>query len=279
MTSAVPPSNDSVARPGHRLRAAREAAGLDVAEVARRLHMPIRVVESLESDDGGRLGGEVFARGQLRAYAKLLGVPESEVLPPEAGAPIRPVELVPRTYTSPLRHLAEQVSRRAVYVVITALIAVPVWMAARPHLALPQQQGVALDVRPARTAPAPAGDSPAAVAAPRPQAQERQPPVMASMAPRLPPQAEAQPALSLVVSGGDSWVQVSAPDGRQIEEVVLRDGERRDYGAGEVGRVVLGNAGAVEVRHHGAVQDLAPHRRANVARFAVSSDGSPAAAD
>lgn len=264
-------------RPGERLRAAREAAGLDLAEVAARLRMPVRVVESLEADDGGRLGGAVFARGQLRSYARLLGVPEDAVLPDGAGAQVRPVELVPRTYTSPLRRFAEQASRRAVYVVITALIAVPVWMAARPHLNPPVDDGVALDVRPpvAGGVDAGAGRRAPAVAAGPPSTA----PFVASMAPRLAPPAQSQPALSLRLVDGDSWVQVTAPDGRPIEEALLREGDERSYAPGEVGRVVLGNAGAVEVRHRGVVHDLAPHRRANVARFAVSSEGSPAVAE
>ena len=276
MTSPSHPSNDAGARPGQRLRAAREAAGLGISEVAARLRMPVRVVESLEADDGVRLGGEVFARGQLRSYARLLGLPFESVAAGEAAAMVRPSELKPRTYTSPLRRFADHASRRLVYVVITALIAVPVWMAARPHLSVPVQEGVALDVGPAATSPQPPQPRPAAAAEAARNGAPLQPgPVMASMAPRL----AQEPALSLHVSGGDSWVQVSARDGRPVEEAVLRDGESRSYAAGEVGRVVLGNAGVVEVRHRGQVQDLAPHRRANVARFAVSSDGSPAAAD
>jgi cytoskeleton protein RodZ len=38
--------------------------------------------------------------------------------------------------------------------------------------------------------------------------------------------------------------------------------------------VVLGNASAVEVQQAGSTVDIAPYRRANVARFTVSSDGS-----
>jgi cytoskeleton protein RodZ len=41
---------------------------------------------------------------------------------------------------------------------------------------------------------------------------------------------------------------------------------------------MLGNASAVEVQQRGATLDLAPYRKANVARFAVSSDGSVVAA-
>ena len=39
-------------------------------------------------------------------------------------------------------------------------------------------------------------------------------------------------------------------------------------------RLVLGNAAAVEVQQAGSTVDLTPYKRANVARFTVSSDGS-----
>ena len=52
---------------GARLRKAREAAGLTQADVASRLKMPVRVVDSLESEDWSRLGAPVFVRGQLRS--------------------------------------------------------------------------------------------------------------------------------------------------------------------------------------------------------------------
>ena len=53
-----------------------------------------------------------------------------------------------------------------------------------------------------------------------------------------------------------------------------RPGEERSYRNGQVGRVVLGNASAVEVQQAGSTVDIAPYKRANVARFTVSSDGS-----
>ncbi|RBC16655.1 DUF4115 domain-containing protein, partial [Xanthomonas oryzae pv. oryzae] len=49
---------------------------------------------------------------------------------------------------------------------------------------------------------------------------------------------------------------------------------RRTYSPGQVGRIVLGNASAVEVQQGGSIVDVRPFQRANVARFAVSSDGS-----
>jgi len=59
---------------GARLRLGREAAGLTQEEVSARLKMPVRVIRVLESDDWSPLGAPVFVRGQLRSYARLLGL-------------------------------------------------------------------------------------------------------------------------------------------------------------------------------------------------------------
>jgi cytoskeleton protein RodZ len=73
---------------------------------------------------------------------------------------------------------------------------------------------------------------------------------------------------------GDSWVQIIGPDGSTVEKGLLKTGEERSFRNGQVGRVVLGNAAAVEVQQAGSTVDMTPYKRANVARFTVSSDGS-----
>ena len=100
---------------------------------------------------------------------------------------------------------------------------------------------------------------------------------MASLPQRAAKRDEPAPALSLRFSG-DSWVEIFDANGDVLERGLLEAGERRDYGKGEVGRVVIGNADAVEVRGSDSVQDLSAFQRANVARFTVSSDGSIAPA-
>lgn len=255
---------------GQRLRTAREAAGLSIQDVATRLRMPVRVVESLEAEDWSRLGAPVFVRGQLRSYGRLLGLATDVVHQASGVEPVRPVELKPRTYVPRMRIVAEQAARRLVYVVITAAIALPVWLATRPHLAPQDAVSASLD--------APIG-LPGEVAEPRGPT-----PLVASMAPVTPRKAVqpaavpvAVPALELQLSD-DSWVEVTAPDGQVLEQSLLRAGDVRGFAAGEVGAIVLGNASAVDVRANGVQQDLAPYLRANVARFTVSSDGSLAPA-
>jgi cytoskeleton protein RodZ len=259
---------------GRRLRDAREAAGLTLAEVSSRLKMPLRVVQSLEAEDWSRLGAPVFVRGQLRSYARLLGI---DATPVEAAAGVSVVEppvLVPRTYTSPLQRFAEHAARRAVYIVMTVAIAIPVWLATRPQMDLAAGDAAPLD--------APASSHPVHAATRRLPVRQAASgtagdgphPLVASIA-ALPPR-EA-PALALQFEG-DSWAQVIAPDGQLVEQALMHAGDRRSYAAGEVGAVVLGNAGAVRVSSRGREADLAPYLRANVARFTVSSDGSLAPA-
>lgn len=244
---------------GARLRAAREQAGLSLADVGNRLKVPARVVESLESENWARLGAPVFVRGQLRSYARLLGLPVDEVVQVPELAPVAATELKPRTYTPRMQRFAEQASRRAVYIVLTVAILVPVWVATRPQAERLAQQPAPLD------APA---DGVGRAGAP-PPAREREP-VRASLAPIPRPSA---PALSLQFEG-DSWVEIRGPDGRVLESGLLKAGDVRSFEAGEVGAIKLGNAPAVRVLHEGQVQDLSPYLRASVARFAVSSDGS-----
>jgi cytoskeleton protein RodZ len=250
---------------GRRLRNAREAAGLSIEDVATRLRMPVRVVESLEAEDWNRLGAPVYVRGQLRSYSRLLGLSTATMQAVVGVAPVEPVALVPRTYVPRMRIVAEQFAKRLVYVVITAAIALPVWLATRPHLATQGAESAPLDVPVASTV-----GQPGTPGAARP----RQPvPLVASMAPVAQRPSAAPAALELRLVD-DSWVEITGTDGRVIEHSLLRAGTTRSFVAGDVGGMVFGNAAAVELRRNGAAQDLAPFLRANVARFTVSSDGS-----
>lgn len=254
---------------GARLRQAREAAGLTREVVSARLKMPVRVIMALESEDGASLDAPVFVRGQLRSYARLLGLDIEAELTQAQVAVVTPPRLVSHTHVPRVRWVAEQLARRAIYIAVTAVIAVPVWMATSPHLV---NNGVALQSleMPAATD---AGVTAAAgrVATPAPRT-----PMVASFTsmPRTAASAAA-PGLSLTFNG-DSWVQVFALDGRALEQGMLAAGQSRRYAAGEVGRVVLGNSSAVSVEQDGKPVDLAPFSRANVARFTLSSDGSAA---
>jgi cytoskeleton protein RodZ len=254
---------------GVRLRKAREAAGLSQAEVAARLKMPVRVVQSLEEEDWSRLGAPVYVRGQLRSYSRLLGLTTAPMMVASGVAPVEPPVLTPRSFTPPVKRFAEQVARRFVYIVLTAAIAVPVWLATRPHLGTVAHDAAPLDMPTTSVGQVQSpGRATITHAAPRP--------LVASIAP-MPSRADTAPVLSLKMRG-DSWVQVYGDDGQLLEQGLLHAGDARSYPSDTVSRIVLGDATAVDVLRDGQPQDLAPFRRANVARFTVSSDGSLAPA-
>lgn len=272
---------DTAAGCGARLRQAREAAGLTLEAVGQQLRMPVQVVKSLEAEQWDRLGAPVFVRGQLKSYARLLKVDLGDVLDQAHIGPVVPPQLVSHTHTPRARRIAESLGRRALYVGITAVLAVPVWFATRGHFdsASTTPNTASLDVIPAAvpvagTAPA-AQATPVVTAAPStaPSA-----PYLASLTPVPRPTAAAPApagALSLQFKG-DSWVDIAAPDGSTVEKALIKSGETRTFSPGQVARMVLGNASAVEVQQAGTIIDLSPYQRANVARFTVSSDGSVA---
>lgn len=272
---------DTAAGCGARLRQAREAAGLTLEAVGQQLRMPVQVVKSLEAEQWDRLGAPVFVRGQLKSYARLLKVDLGDVLDQAHIGPVVPPQLVSHTHTPRARRIAESLGRRALYVGITAVLAVPVWFATRGHFdsASTTPNTASLDVIPAAVPVA--GTAPAAQAAPvATPAPSTAPsaPYLASLTPVPRPTAAAPApagALSLQFKG-DSWVDIAAPDGSTVEKALIKSGETRTFSPGQVARMVLGNASAVEVQQAGTIVDLSPYQRANVARFTVSSDGSVA---
>ena len=246
---------------GRRLKQAREAAGLALSDVSAVLHMPVHIVQALERDDFSRLGAAVFVRGQLRSYARMLKLDLDAAIDNALAAAPAPAALVSHNHTPRARRVFEQVTRRVAYIAITAAILVPVWLATKPHLS--------------NSMPVDTLDPVEAEAAQAPQAPSAGPtPVVASIA-TLRASAPVPPMLSLVFRG-DSWLEVVAPDGTTLERGLRVAGDRRTYAAGKVARVKFGNATAVQVMNRGTPVDMAAFSAENVARFAVSSDGSVA---
>ena len=241
---------------GERLKRAREAAGYDLGEAAGRMHLPVHTLEALESGDWDRLGPPVFVRGQARNYARMLGVCLDDEALPSPFTTTQIPSLVSHSHVPRYRHVAENLARRAVYVVLTVSLVVPIWLATRGH----GDQAPAI---------APLDVTPSQAASVEPAART---PMVASLAPIATP-AVADAPIDIRFNG-DSWVQLFGADGTVVEKGLLHAGDRRSLQADAVSRFVLGNAGAVDITVHGERVDLAPYTRANVARFTLSSDGS-----
>ncbi|MDN8599185.1 cytoskeleton protein RodZ [Citrobacter sp. S2-9] len=81
---------------GVRLRNAREQLGLSQQAVAERLCLKVSTVRDIEEDKAPADLASTFLRGYIRSYARLVHIPEEELLPGlEKQAPIRPGKVAP----------------------------------------------------------------------------------------------------------------------------------------------------------------------------------------
>lgn len=81
---------------GERLRQAREQLGLSQQAVAERLCLKMSTVRDIEEDNLSADLASTFVRGYIRSYAKLVRVPEEELLPMLAKqAPLKVAKVAP----------------------------------------------------------------------------------------------------------------------------------------------------------------------------------------
>ena len=123
--SAVLPSETPV---GQQLRQAREARGLDIAEIAQTLKLGARQVEALESGDWQGLPGHTFVRGFVRNYARLVQVDPAPLMAQLDRALEKPADILHVAETRPasMPQTGGRISRRdkLVIVVGAGLVAV-----------------------------------------------------------------------------------------------------------------------------------------------------------
>lgn len=265
---------------GVQLQQARQDKGLSLEQAAGQLHVPVHVIAALEQGQWEKLGAPVFIRGQLRSYARLLGMDAEPLMAPVAVEHLAPVALVSHASSGGLRRYADGLGRRLAYAGLALVVLVPMGLLARAYLQ-PQHAVASLDELPA-AAPAaadvaqlPAGpgvsSAPAVVDAAGDAGQAVAPATLA--APPLAPAASADGRLQLRFAG-DSWIDIAGPQGQVVEKALVGSGQQRSYELAQVSRVVLGNATQVQASIGGRAIDLTAMGRSNVARFTVSSDGS-----
>ncbi|HRQ66191.1 MAG TPA: DUF4115 domain-containing protein [Xanthomonadaceae bacterium] len=273
---------------GARLRHGREAMGLSLEEAGRKLRIPHQVVRRIENGDFAALGAPVFVRGYLRSYAHLIGMPESDV--DGAYEPVEEVPALVATGTVPAsRRLFERYARGSRYFVLTAITVVPILV-----LALGGHLGREARLEPLDTplsmngssnaAPEELSDAvvPIVYEGPQPRlvgVDADRVTVVASLLPaartiaRAPEPNQGPPALLSLRLTERSWVEVSVDGGERLEYGMIPAGSERSYPSGADLVVSIGNAEGARVYVNGEAVDLGAVRRANVARFRVSSDG------
>lgn len=238
MSIGNPPPED---RPsvGRALAQARHAAGLTVDEVSTSTRVRVPIVQAIEQDDFSRCGGDVYARGHIRALARAVGVdpePLVEQYVAEHGTAVMPAPVAPlyeaeRIRPEPRRPNWTAAMVAAIVVVIgfvgfTALSGgngdKPTAKATRPPTATattptttPEGNGL----------PKPPQPSDSAIAA-------------------APP---GKVTVKVSAEGGTSWIQATDGNGKQLFQDSLRKGQSRTWSDDEKIKLIVGNAGAVQL--------------------------------
>lgn len=237
-----PPEQDA----GPSLAAAREARGLTHAQAAEQLRIATALIAAMEEGRYQDLGPAVFARGHLRKYATLLGLPAEGLLADYDASNARVGEsslIPPASAHTPVR-TGKRADRRWLVWLLAALLVVVAagaggWLwktrfAPRPAAPVPLPAPI--------EEPAPAVGEPA-----------QQPPAAGqpgSTTGQEPKPAATTGGLKLEFSR-PCWLEVYDARGERLAYELAEPGAELSVGGQPPWRVVLGDAGAAHVSVHG----------------------------
>jgi cytoskeleton protein RodZ len=295
-------------RPGAQLRAAREAAGLSVDQVAQQLKLAPRQVRALEDENFADLPGRTFSRGFVRNYARLLGLDPEAMLQHLPDSALAPALGSPTLHSTgvmiaelPVAGSAKRSGSLSRWLIPLVLVACIVGAAgyewyrgggselmraggdARPASSVaPTTAAPARSTTPlpnplladaARAPAAPASEAPtstalSATSAAAPASPAAAPAAAPEPSTPTPPAAAADAPIQLAYAG-PSWTEIRDHSGQVlIARLVPSHGAEALNGAPPFD-IVIGNAQAVTLTYRGQQVDLAPFTRGNVARFSL----------
>jgi cytoskeleton protein RodZ len=210
---------------GGRFRAAREARGLSLSEVADQIRIRSVYLAAVEDESWSAIGAPVYIRGFIRTYARFLKLDPEEAVAafnrtqPQAAGPVAPVESAARTGAPPRR---TGLLLWIAGVVAVLLVAFVVYNEVTMHGERTAQAPGAIET------PAAGAEATLSPSAPVP----------------TPIPASAANSLALVLSA-PSWLRVTV-DGNVSMEGTFPAGTSKTF-HGKNALVRLGNAGGVEI--------------------------------
>jgi cytoskeleton protein RodZ len=281
------------AGPGARLRAAREAAGLSLDQVAQQLKLAPRQVKALEDESFGDLPGRTFSRGFVRNYARLLHLDAGDLLahlPDAAQAPALESPTLHSTGTMMAELPSSSVPKAGFGRWLIPLILIGCIVGAAAY---EWYRGGLSNIEPSRpvsgSADRRASDSAAATTPATPATATSSVTLSNPLASVLPPQPAASTPDSATVAAtaapasdaatdnaplvltyqGPSWTEIRDATGQLVISRLVAPGSVEPVKGRPPFDIVLGNAHVVTVTYRGKPVDLLPFTRQNVARFAL----------
>jgi cytoskeleton protein RodZ len=245
---------------GARLRAGRERTGLTQLQVAEKLHVDPKVVESLEAERFDALGAPVFVKGHLRHYAELIGEQPAQLVELYTGAnkPAAP-DLTKLPKAAPESDPSRLAVPALVVLIGFVLIGVVFWIARSlpdPSESSPPSTSRAVpipiepDVAPQIVSESPAVPAPAPTAAgapAKPGAAATGSPATAT--PAAP--AAGKPMEVTLRFAADSWVEVYDAKGERLYYDIGSADSQRTISGTPPFRVTFGNAPGVSLDVNG----------------------------
>jgi len=229
---------------GETLASARERAGLSVDQVSEATRIRQTIISAIEHDDFRLCGGDFYARGHVRSIAQVVGadpaplIAEFDASHDDAGQ--RSIEALQSETYAVKRHRGPNWTAAMAAVLVLVLGYGVFQLATRggdgggttPPQSQPQSTVTAShSPRPTATpSSTPTGDGPVAVA------------------------PKKGVAVKVALVSGRSWISVRDKSGAQLYQGVLEQGTRKTFSDKKLVRLVLGNAGAVQLTVNG--QDL-----------------------
>lgn len=236
---------------GAALAAAREASGQTIDDVSRATRIRGELLRNIERDDFSGCGGNVYARGHIRAIATHLGL--------DSAAMVAEFDEAHGVSTGPaardiFEHEVVAMPERTGpnWTAAMAVMAGVLLLVALVSLFNSDPTGSGVEARPVTTT------SPTPTAQPSPSAATTPGP----LAGRVPGDGVL---MRVSIVNTKSWVTVKA-DGKTVFQGLMSMGDRKDFTAKRLINVVLGNAGAVRLVVNG--RDLgAPGGSGDVVRL------------
>ncbi|MFD5202821.1 helix-turn-helix domain-containing protein [Streptomyces sp. NPDC058375] len=223
---------------GRALQQARIAAGLTVEEVSSSTRVRIPIVHAIEQDDFSRCGGDVYARGHIRTFARAVGLdpePLVEEYDADHGGRPAPTPAAPLFEAERIRSEPRRPNWTAA--MVAAIVAVVGFVGFTLFSGEDEPTNtaqVAEGSKPDKTAAKPTATKPAD---PKPVPSES----AIAAAPR------DKVTVKIGVTRDESWISAKDHNGRMLFDGLLLEGESKTFQDSERIDLVLGNAGVIEL--------------------------------
>ena len=282
--------------PGARLKQQRESLHLSLDEVSSHLHLDTHIITALETDNYDALPSAMYICGYLRSYARLLKLPEAEIVNAYSQGQQMDAALIPENVevyrTKKLKPIIKNIF--IVTVLVLMIVALVIWFNDSVDLSSndvsdqdeqttsslpsidevePSELDELQTVEEANTASAQAApqvSEPIVVQRPEQRSALSQVPAATETAQTPPPVQETVASGNLrLVFNADSWTEVKDTNEQiHIYRLVKQGAEIIIDGVAPY-RILLGNATAVNVFYKGEPFDHTRFHRNNTAYFSI----------